>query len=148
MNYIKTALAALGAWLAVSLGIYAPWMIILVAAIVLDYITGMTAAAYTGELNSRKGIRGILKKLGYLALVGLGFMIDWVVAAGVAQFGWSAYPEGIIALAVIAWIIINEALSIVENLGRLEVPIPKFLKKVVKSLHSGLDNMDGGDTHE
>lgn len=144
MNYIKTALAALWAWLMVSLGIYAPWIGILLLAIMLDYATGMGAAAYTGELNSKKGLRGILKKLGYLALVVLGFAIDWVVAAGARYFGWTAYPVGIIALAVIAWVIINEAVSITENLGRLDVPMPGFLTRIVKSLHSGLDNMDGG----
>lgn len=145
MNHIKTTLAALWAGVVMSLGIYAPWLGILLLAIVLDYITGMGAAAYAGELNSKKGLRGILKKMGYLALVVLGFAIDWVVAAGAGYFGWTAYPGGIIALAVIAWIIINESVSIIENLGRLEVPMPKFLLRVVKSLHDGLDNVGGGD---
>lgn len=41
----------------------------LIFAMIIDYATGMSAAWYNSELSSKKGVKGIVKKVGYLALV-------------------------------------------------------------------------------
>ena len=40
-------------------------VLVLVVVMLLDYATGMTKAWNAGELSSRVGLRGILKKVGY-----------------------------------------------------------------------------------
>ena len=42
----------------------------------------------------------------------------------------------------IVWLIINELISILENLGEIGVPLPEFLVNAVKSLKN---KVDGGD---
>ena len=44
------------------LGIVVIPIIMLIFAMIVDYITGMSAAWYNSELSSKKGIKGIVKK--------------------------------------------------------------------------------------
>lgn len=61
-NTIKAALAAaLGALCAYGIQLLVPVLVLLVV-MVLDYITGMTKAWHAGELSSRVGLWGILKR--------------------------------------------------------------------------------------
>ena len=62
-NTIKGFFAA-AAFILSLLGALAPWVAVILVAMVLDYITGMSAAWGAGELSSRIGVRGIVKKLG------------------------------------------------------------------------------------
>ena len=55
--------------------------------VVGDYVSGMAKAWSTGKLCSKTGLRGILKKLGYLALVGVAGVVDWLVRYGLTQVG-------------------------------------------------------------
>ena len=48
-----------------------PILLVLVVVMLLDYATGMTKAWNAGELSSRVGLKGILKKVGYLVIVTL-----------------------------------------------------------------------------
>ena len=78
-NAIKAVLAAaLGALASYGTQLIVP-AIILVAVMVLDYITGMAKAWQAGELSSRVGIGGILKKVGYLVIVAVACVLDWLV---------------------------------------------------------------------
>ena len=38
------------------------------------------------------------------------------------------------AVLVAVWLIINELISVLENLSRIGVPIPNFLKKIINKL--------------
>ena len=133
-NTIKAVLAAaLGALASYGTQLIVP-AIILVAVMVLDYITGMTKAWQAGELSSRVGIRGILKKLGYLVIVAVAGMLDWLIRYGAAALGWEWAPEFLVSSVVIVWLIINELLSILENVEAIGVPVPAFLRKLLGRL--------------
>lgn len=63
-NTTKAALAAaLGALCAYGVQLLAP-VLVLVVVMLLDYATGMAKAWNAGELSSRVGLRGILKRWG------------------------------------------------------------------------------------
>lgn len=47
----------------------------------------MAKAWSAGKLCSKTGLRGILKKLGYLVLVGVAGVVDWLVRYGLTQVG-------------------------------------------------------------
>ena len=53
-------------------------LIVLLVMMIIDYISGMSAAWREGTLNSKKGVDGIIKKVGYMALVAvaMGVVID------------------------------------------------------------------------
>ena len=100
----------------------------------IDYITGMAGAAYTGEINSRVGIIGIVKKICYLALVAVGIVVDYLITTALVQIGLSIQINYCFGMIVTIWLIINELISILENLGELNVPLPHFLVSIVKNL--------------
>ena len=58
---LKTTVAVLGAGLVSYIGILAAPMLVLLGVMLLDYITGMIKAYIRAELNSKFGIKGILK---------------------------------------------------------------------------------------
>ncbi len=133
-NTAKAAGSALLGGLSAALGVLAPWIWALLVSMALDYITGMGAAAYRGELSSRAGLRGIAKKLACMAMVAAAIIADWVIVTGGEAVGFAAYPRGTVAVMVAFWLIVNELLSILENIGRMEVPLPGFLLRLLETL--------------
>ena len=61
--------AAVGALCSYCAQLVVP-LTVLVAVMLADYITGMAKAWSAGELCSRTGVKGIVKKGGYLMVVG------------------------------------------------------------------------------
>lgn len=98
--------------------------IVLIAFICLDYITGVMSAIANKKLSSEIGAKGIVKKIFMLAIVAVGNLIDmYVIGNG-----------SIIRNIVIIFYISNECISIVENAGKLGVPVPKKLLDVLEQL--------------
>ena len=109
-------------------------LIVLLVMMIIDYISGMSAAWREGTLNSKKGIDGVIKKVGYMALVAVAMGVDYLIFTGFAAVNVSVGFNMLFGVLVAVWLIINEMISILENLSRLGVPIPAFLSKVVKKL--------------
>lgn len=138
---VSVALGALAAYFNVLL---VP-LVILICVMIIDYGTGMAEAYINKTLNSRIGVKGILKKVGYLVLVCVGGVVDYLICAGLASVGidYSSYCFGLI---VAVWLIINELISILENLSELGTPIPPFLVKIVHRLKDSVDSKTDYDT--
>ena len=133
-NAIKAALAAaLGALCAYGVQLLAP-VLVLVVVMLLDYATGMAKAWNAGELSSRVGLRGILKKVGYVATVGVAAVVDWLLRYGAGTLGWDWPVEFLFASIVIIWLVINELLSILENVSAIGAPVSGFLQALLKKL--------------
>lgn len=91
--------------------------------IVVDYITGVLKAIYNKELNSAVGLKGIIKKVGYLLVVSISVLLDKI-----------AGNTGAIRNIVIYFFVANEGLSILENWGNLGLPLPKQLTEALEQL--------------
>lgn len=139
-NITQGIITLITASISAYFGIIVIPLIVLTLVMVIDYITGMAAAYVNAELSSRKGIRGIFKKLGYYSLVCVGITLDYILSSGLAQIGINNGTNILFGLIVTVWLIINELISILENLSRLDVPIPKFLKSVVERLKNNVDD--------
>ena len=124
------------------LGIVVIPIIMLIFAMIVDYITGMSAAWYNAELSSKKGIKGIVKKVSYLALVVVAMIIDWLISQGLQQINVDLHYSVFFAVLVAVWLIINELISTLENLSRMGVPIPSFLKKIINRLKTTVDESE------
>ena len=118
---------------------------VLVAVMVIDYISGMVSAKKTGELSSRLGVIGILKKVGYLALVAVGMVVDYLISSALTQVGINIQINYCFAMIIVIWLIVNELISILENLGEIGVPIPEFLRKSIHKIKDGVENKAGED---
>ncbi len=121
------------------LGIVAVPIIILIVAMIIDYVTGMLSAWLNAELSSKKGIKGIVKKISYLALVAVAMIVDWLIFQGLQQINVDLHYSVFFAVLVTVWLIINELISVLENLSRMGVPIPNFLKKIIDRLKNTVD---------
>lgn len=95
----------------------------LLVAIVIDYITGLIKSYKNANLNSKVGIKGLLKKVGILCLVALTVVIDKLTG-----------NTGYVRSMVIYYLVANEGLSILENLGEVGIIVPEFLKKRLEQL--------------
>lgn len=140
---VSVAIGALAAYFNVLLVPLA----ILIGVMIIDYSTGMAEAYINKTLNSRIGVKGILKKVGYLVLVCVGGVVDYLIGAGLASVGidYSSYCFGLI---VAVWLIINELISILENLSELGTPIPPFLVKIVHRLKDSVDSKTDSETNK
>ena len=91
---------------------------------VLDYISGIMAAYINTNmtLDSRKGYKGIVKKVMILVLVSLAHFMDSATGQLIAQ-------------TVVVWFFIgNEGLSIIENASKAGLPVPEKLKETLEQL--------------
>ena len=69
-----------------------------------------------------------------MALVAVAMGVDYLIFSGFTAVNVSVGFEMLFGILVAVWLIINEMISILENLSRIGVPIPKFLTKAVKKL--------------
>lgn len=133
----SAALAALISYL----GVVAIPVTVLMTAMIIDYVTGMAAAWHSKKLSSKKGLSGIIKKISYLALICVGMGVDWLIYSGLSQAGISTEHSVFFGVLVTVWLIINELISILENLKAIGVPLPTFLIKIVKRLKITVENV-------
>ena len=118
---------------------------VLTGVMVLDYITGMTRAYLSATLSSRIGVRGILKKLGYFGTAAVALCCDWLLSSGLCAAGVENAPGAVCCCLVLCWLIVNELLSILENLAQIGVPMPGFLHRIVEKLLIRVEQKGGGD---
>lgn len=133
MDKIKLFFISLFSAIASGLGILAIPFFLLLSLNITDYITGLLAAKFRNEqVNSYKGIRGIIKKICMLLLVGLGAVLDWVIMFATNTVGLQIPFTFVVSTVVAVWLICNEIISILENMIDIGVDLPPFLQKVAK----------------
>lgn len=140
---LKTTVAVLGAGLVSYLGTLAVPMLMLLGVMLLDYITGMIKAYIRAELNSKFGIKGILKKLCYMAMVAVGAGVDYLLRGALVQAGIDLHIELFCGLLVAIWLIINELISVMENLAAIGVPGFPRLQRILKRLRRTVADESG-----
>lgn len=123
-------------------------LVVLIGVMIVDYMSGMLKAWGNEELSSRVGLRGIVKKLCYLMLVCVAGVVDWLIYSGLRQVGITLNFGFCFGLIVTIWLIINELISILENLEALKVPMPGFLSKIIKHLQTAVEVRAESDEKE
>lgn len=93
---------------------------VLVCFIVADYISGLLASGYLGELSSKMGFKGIAKKIAILILVAIAHQIDLILGT-----------HNTTRDAVIFFYLANELISILENFVRMGMKVPEVLKNLI-----------------
>lgn len=93
---------------------------------VLDYVLGVICGYKEQKLSSEVAFKGIFKKITILIVVAVGVAIDNAVNT-----------QGLIRSMVIFFYAGLEGISILENAGRMGVPIPEKLKEALVQLKEG-----------
>lgn len=139
------------------LGVLFYALLIFIIIMVIDFISGMAASKKEAiehphskkyGWNSRKGMLGILKKFGYLLIVTVAIVLDFLILKVAGSIGIEMPSSTFFGLLITVWFILNECLSIVENAGRLGVEgIPKFLTDAIAVLKHSIEEK-GEETDE
>ncbi len=125
---IQMAVSVVGGWIGYFVGGVDGLMTALLVMMVLDYVTGIMCAIVDKQLSSAVGFKGIFKKVLIIMLVGVAHIVDLhVIGTGEA-----------LRSAVICFYLSNEGVSVLENAGRLGLPIPEKLKAILAQLHDKL----------
>ncbi len=130
---VRLSLSMLGAFAVLCFDTLAAPFVILLTVMLCDYVTGLLYAYLTKTISSKIGFRGIIKKVGCILAVGVAFVVDFFLSSGL--FGVNVQVLGFTALVVV-WLIINELISILENLSKIGVPFPKFMQGLLQKLHT------------
>ncbi|SMP32730.1 toxin secretion/phage lysis holin [Laceyella tengchongensis] len=91
--------------------------------VVIDYVSGFFAACKEGKLSSQVGMMGITKKVMVFALIAVVHLIDTSLG------NQHLFRDG-----TVLFYLVNEVLSILENVGRMGLPIPPQLQKGIEIL--------------
>ncbi|MGN5036273.1 phage holin family protein [Bacillus cereus group sp. MYBK104-1] len=120
---MKTFIATFGAFCGYFLGGWDTTLKVLVIMAAIDYLTGVIAAGFNGELKSKVGFKGIAKKVVLFLLVAAATQADAIIGTNSA-----------LRKATIFFFIGNELLSLLENAGRMGIPLPSALTNAVEVL--------------
>ena len=128
---VTALLSALFSWL----GIVAVPCLLLVLLQIIDYATGLCAAKYREEtISSYRSIKGIIKKVCMWLLVVVGGVLDWVITYAAESAGISFGVSFLFACLVCVWLMVNEIISILENMTDIGEKFPPFLLKIAKHI--------------
>jgi len=123
------------------------WLVVLyVACMAIDWITGSVAACKAGEWNSRIAREGLWHKGGSIAAVAVSAIADCLLGLVINNIPAISIPftyTVLICPIVMVWYILTELGSIIENAGKMGAPIPAFLKKIIAAFKDKVD--EAGD---
>lgn len=155
IQVLHGGLSVVTAAVSAKLGILYPMLLVFAVVMVIDFLSGMAASAReaiehpedaTKGWSSRKGLLGILKKGGYILVVTVAILIDYVILKTGNYLGIEASFQTFFGLLVTIWFILNETLSILENAGRMgaDGKIPDFLLRIIATLKDKVVDKTGG----
>lgn len=146
---IKATIAAFFTALGAFLGWQGVMALVWIAAMALDYLSGTAAAMKAGEWCSARAREGLWHKAGMIIAVICACIADFVMTIVCANI-----PREIVTLdwpvvllpVVLAWYIITELGSILENAVKLGATVPDWLVKLLKVGLKAVDKAAGGET--
>lgn len=130
---IKAALAAFFTALGAFLGWKGIMAIVWVVAMGLDYISGTAAACKAGDWSSKVARQGLWHKAGMIIAVIVSAIADGVMVLICQHLPLGIAWPAIILPLVLAWYIITELGSILENAVKLGAAVPSWLTKLLKA---------------
>lgn len=154
---VQMFLAATGAWISAKLGVLYPVLVILMIMMILDYVTGMLASKKEAlehpdekgyGWSSKKGAQGIIKKVGYLCVIAVAMVVDYIILHVAVAIGITVSVKAFFALLVAVWYVLNELLSIIENSGRMGAQVPEWLCRYIAVLKDAIDKTTEKDDSE
>lgn len=133
MKKITEALAAVGGAIASFFCGLPPIMWVLIAVMTIDFITGIicglmgkSTKTETGFINSSAAFVGLMKKALIILVVLLAALLDQAIAMG------TGITFEAVTGAACLWFIASEGFSILENVARMGIPVPKIMMKVLE----------------
>lgn len=143
-SYLKLSASLVSGLVASFWGIYGPVIICVLVAICMDVISGLVAAMASGEkISSHVGWIGFWKKMALLLALAFGIFMDSFIPILLGTISLELPFTMPIGTIVGCYIVINEAISIIENINQATpTALPKWIKKILEGAGKTID--DGG----
>lgn len=144
-HIICTVGGVVGGIVATLFGGWTEGLLVLVILMAIDYFSGLVVAgvfhrspkSLNGGLESKAGLKGLIRKVFILALVAVAHLIDRLIG--------TTYVRDAAAIGFS----LNEVISILENAGLMGIKIPKVLKKAIDVLRDKAgENDDNNDNND
>ncbi len=137
IDMVKIALSAIVGYL---LGGWDNMLQLLIIVMTVDYITGLAVAGIfkksqkteNGGIETRTGFKGLVRKVCILLLVLIVTRLEHTV-------GGTVFCRN----TIIIFFVVNELLSILENMGLMGVKYPSWLKKSLEVMNKSEGMIDG-----
>ena len=128
-------------------GIYGPVIICVLVAICMDVISGLVAAMASGEkISSKVGWVGFWKKMALILALAFGIFMDSFIPILLGTISLELPFTMPIGTIVGCYIVINEAISIIENINQAApTALPKWIKKLLEGAGKTIDDGGSGD---
>lgn len=131
ISWITGALGAIGGAIAWALGGWSDSLTTLIIFMAIDYVSGLTVAGVfkkskkseNGALESRAGFKGLIRKGMALLVVLIACRLDLLIGS-----------RSFVRDSVIIAFIVNETVSIFENMGLMGIPLPSAISKAIDIL--------------
>ncbi len=113
---------------------------ILIVCIILDVVFGILRALKEKKINSCIGIDGIIRKVGMILSIAFCFVIDYISHFNLIGFLPESITESLhlgqcgLAFIFNSLYIVFEGLSILKNMIKCKMPIPKKLQEYLEKL--------------
>lgn len=105
---------------------------------VLDFVFGVIIACRNNCLESKKVSRGGIKFILYCVAIIVGHQLDIAIYGGVVTFNLLSFKY-----IIVIYLLIGEAMSLLEHLSYLGVPIPKIIFLKLKQYRDKLEKIEG-----
>ncbi|MED4302287.1 phage holin family protein [Bacillus licheniformis] len=128
MEFYKGLAAAAGGIIGFLFGGWSVLLTILAVLVIVDYASGLVAAAVNGEVKSRVGMLGITRKVFIFVMVLVAHMIDLLLIESGIEIGF------LVMTVTIVFYCINELISIGENAEKMGVPVSDPITKAIEIL--------------
>lgn len=148
---------SIAAWLFAKMGVLFPILVLLLIMMVADYVTGMLASRAEALMHpdnpaygwsSKKGAQGIIKKVSYMFIIAAAMVVDYVILKVAGEIGITVSIKAFFGLLVAVWYLLNELLSIIENVGRTGAPVPEWIKRYIAVLKNRINAVAEKDMEE
>lgn len=139
MMEIKLAITAFFTAIGTFLGWQGIMAVVWVAAMLIDYVSGTCAAMKAGEWCSKTAREGLWHKGGMIVVVVVAAFADLILGIICEHlpigFSWTS----IVLPLVLAWYIVTEMGSIIENAVKMGAAVPGWLVKLLKASVKHID---------
>ena len=131
-----------------ALGAFLGWKGIMalcwIAVMALDYLSGSAAACKAGQWSSQAARDGLWHKGGMIFAVLVSTIADGVMTVIIGNIpALGVEWPGLVLPLVLAWYILTELGSILENAVKLGAKVPQWLVKLLKAGQQAVDAAGG-----
>ena len=135
------ALSSIYIFLSNLFGVFTPLVLITTIAMLTDLLTRLYAVSMRDDekLESKKVLQGLAKKLGLCLLICITLTMDAGLMIIADTLNFNVAVHTVFTGFTLAWILVRELISNLENLAYAGVALPQF---VVKALNTAKDKID------